>query len=607
MALSAERLLEPLFPPVPPPPSPSASASSSSTIPPATTITTTSDYGEDEGTPGVKVVWADAQGWWAPLTHLFYSNASRCLVSAHPESSVEEVESFYCPHCLTYFAEAEAATSGHRCPRCFDCPTCTSALVIVRVDGGKENKGEEEEEEGSKAYGFQCGCCRWSSAQALGLVETTPEALLTTTSKATADAPQDTRFQALLGQLKQRAMEVARDRQFRGRRLLHQTMSSAGAAATAGGTTARWYLADLAKKEAQQAAEAAATHDDVARTAVLYGLLDEASEKEAGWDGLSAEAHDRVYPPFLHLSALDTVTRATQRQAACTLHQPTTTAALYPLRRALATKRSRRCRQDVEAGRPGILLKPKINPLEGDSSMRTNIGKWWQKDVSAIHVLPFLSVLQAQGLAVGRGEGGEKETTRPPWSFVLRLRNPLNGKVKVEVVGPPPAPTQEEGEGGGGGKEKAPYYLQHLHVALGGRDNVVQVRRQEEEEAVEVELEAFEDEYLEEEEDGGDPEALDEQALRAMAAEDEGEEGATKVLRQSKYRAWLRVVVPASSASSSTVGVLLFLRLTSDRSELHGGLGSSKRGEPVSVTVPVCLAFQPRAAVGREGSEEVNN
>jgi hypothetical protein len=44
-------------------------------------------------------------------------DVSRCLVSAHPESSIEEVESYYCPHCLKYFAEAEASASANRCAR----------------------------------------------------------------------------------------------------------------------------------------------------------------------------------------------------------------------------------------------------------------------------------------------------------------------------------------------------------------------------------------------------------------------------------------------------------------------------------------------------------
>ena len=39
---------------------------------------------------------------------------SSCLVSCHPESSIEEIESYYCPHCLQYFAEAEAGNFSNR-------------------------------------------------------------------------------------------------------------------------------------------------------------------------------------------------------------------------------------------------------------------------------------------------------------------------------------------------------------------------------------------------------------------------------------------------------------------------------------------------------------
>ena len=51
---------------------------------------------------------------------------------------------------------------------------------------------------------------------------------------------------------------------------------------------------------------------------------------------------------------------------------------LYPCRKLLLTKRSLRCRACVNAARPGILLKPQINPLTGDSSMRAK-SAWWKK------------------------------------------------------------------------------------------------------------------------------------------------------------------------------------------------------------------------------------
>jgi len=58
---------------------------------------------------------------------------------------------------------------------------------------------------------------------------------------------------------------------------------------------------------------------------------------------------------------------------------PTSLASLLPLPIPLRPRKSRRCRAELKEGRPGILLKPKLNPLEGDSSLRTGHSQWWKK------------------------------------------------------------------------------------------------------------------------------------------------------------------------------------------------------------------------------------
>jgi len=65
---------------------------------------------------------------------------------------------------------------------------------------------------------------------------------------------------------------------------------------------------------------------------------------------------------------------------------------LLPHAIPLRPRKSRRCRAELAENRPGILLKPKLNPLEGDSSLRTGHGQWWKKDSSAIEVLPRVRV-----------------------------------------------------------------------------------------------------------------------------------------------------------------------------------------------------------------------
>lgn len=49
----------------------------------------------------------------------------------------------------------------------------------------------------------------------------------------------------------------------------------------------------------------------------------------------------------------------------------------------LRTKSTRRCCEEQKLGRPGILIKTKMNPLEGDTCIRYGQGQWWKK-VSAV-------------------------------------------------------------------------------------------------------------------------------------------------------------------------------------------------------------------------------
>ena len=59
---------------------------------------------------------------------------------------------------------------------------------------------------------------------------------------------------------------------------------------------------------------------------------------------------------------------------------------LLPLPVPLRPRKSRRCRAELAEGRPGILVKPKLNPLEGDTSLRTGHGQWWKK-VRDLHLI----------------------------------------------------------------------------------------------------------------------------------------------------------------------------------------------------------------------------
>ena len=100
---------------------------------------------------------------------------------------------------------------------------------------------------------------------------------------------------------------------------------------------------------------------------------------------------------------------------------------LYPLSIPLRPRKSRRCRAELAAGRTGILIKPKLNPLEGDSSLRSGHGQWWKKDSSAIHVVPRVRVVRQGKVALA--------DSRIRHALLLSVTNPTLGMIRLRLNG----------------------------------------------------------------------------------------------------------------------------------------------------------------------------
>lgn len=61
-----------------------------------------------------EVLYGDYNGRMQPLSRMYFSLDSRCLVADHPASVQEEVESHFCPHCNSLWHGPEAQSNQNR-------------------------------------------------------------------------------------------------------------------------------------------------------------------------------------------------------------------------------------------------------------------------------------------------------------------------------------------------------------------------------------------------------------------------------------------------------------------------------------------------------------
>jgi hypothetical protein len=96
----------------------------------------------------------------------------------------------------------------------------------------------------------------------------------------------------------------------------------------------------------------------------------------------------------LHENMNGISTTAVQLQLLNRPHPITSRSEMLPLPIPLRQRVSLRCRAELDRGRPGILLKPKLNPLEGDTSLRSGHGQWFKK-VCVLHPTRFFFLMFA--------------------------------------------------------------------------------------------------------------------------------------------------------------------------------------------------------------------
>lgn len=134
-----------------------------------------------------------------PLALLYFCDGCSRIVSRR--DLAEDIDSYYCSHCLENMPSSEAMAYGMRCSKCWECPVCsTTAAMCVASRAASE-----------QCYHFACNYCRWTSR---GLLEAAqPEQLVAKVNALEREAEPRQRMAALVDAFRTRAQEQQREQE----------------------------------------------------------------------------------------------------------------------------------------------------------------------------------------------------------------------------------------------------------------------------------------------------------------------------------------------------------------------------------------------------------
>lgn len=390
----------------------------------STTMASTNNDFDDaiaRSTQLTHVLYVDHAGHPAPLSLCFHATASRrlaSLVDRHPPTMVVEVDSAYCPQCLSFYDTAAAAQMGvctkASCGKL--CPVCQS-LATVAVD---DDDGDDTEAVSSLCF-YRCGLCDWTSRRC-GLQVPCQIDKGDVTSKANLDIVERA-SEELAAQLKARIEQndAASEEHYKTMLQSLQCMAKDRVKGQRSTTTPTMSTLMMPKRSLDGGGPQAWSVQSLEENMESRIKLTEASlEETIGGQELQVISLEAEQVPDASLQGL--LPEALLLQPASSRLPSSSMDTILPLGVPLRARKSRRDRAELAQGRPGILLKPKLNPLEGDSSLRTGHGNWWKKDSSAMEVLPRARVLL-------HGSDGTRH------AFLLKVSNPTLGAVHLRLAG----------------------------------------------------------------------------------------------------------------------------------------------------------------------------
>ena len=281
-------------------------------------------YDDDDGDTRIQA---------APLLLCYLGTGSKELRYRNDNQSVfSEIDSTaYCPQCLKYRDVNTAVTQMNGCcDTCRACPHCQSPLQIIM----------SEEKEKNYSYFYHCGYCRFNSKG---------QSIITTNTNNIQDE--------LNQQCNLRYEQLSGNNEFQ--KLLQLWTTKESNDKTSLLRSKDWDIEKL---------EQFTRHKQNQYSQSMEPLQTPSSSSDTNTEN---EADQKKIPSLTMTTIHTNVVLSSYTDTPYSVDVP------YPI--PLHTRKIHRCRKELAAGRTGILMKPKPNPLEGDSSLRSGHGQWWKK------------------------------------------------------------------------------------------------------------------------------------------------------------------------------------------------------------------------------------
>ncbi|CEM33987.1 unnamed protein product [Vitrella brassicaformis CCMP3155] len=306
-----------------------------------------------------------------PLEELYFCDACSLVCSRY--GLTEEIDSYYCPHCLENMPSSEAMLYLNRCSKCFECPICFNTLTITAAHDGK--------------CFFSCQFCRWSSGE-IQLEAEKPDMLVAAAFQKERDSPHRTEMNKLVETFRKASQEITRERELQARMrrrsitLFLPATSGEGSkrGSKSGGGAHPWVVEDLEnmlkdkKTKLKTMSIRTTTKKGVRIESISLKDLIAPSDEKARSIAEQLKSLDET--PTDTIASLDQRTR-------CINEEAHTLSGLIPSRKPLLTKRSRRCRQCTR-----YVVKPQINPCSTPPFQKQNIAWLYVPRVLLVHPNP---------------------------------------------------------------------------------------------------------------------------------------------------------------------------------------------------------------------------